>query len=148
MRFKDLRVAHQLWGVILGLLVLMLAAAIGTQLYSQRMTEQTEALVQKRENAITTAVNWRGQAELALTMSMARFVTTDITLRGDFDKRVVALTARITPVQEKINETATSEADKAALAAVAAARADVRSLTEKIRPLMDAEASEKQQFLE
>ncbi|BEU95663.1 HAMP domain-containing protein [Acidovorax sp. DW039] len=148
MRFKDLRVAHQMWGVILGLLVLMLAAAIGTQLYSRHMTDQTEAVVQKRENAITTAVQWRGQAELALTMSMARFVTTDIALREDFDKRVTALTARITPVQEKINESATSDADKAALAAVAAARADVRGLSEKIRPLMDAEVTQKQQFLE
>ena len=59
-------------------------------------------------------------------MSMASFVTTDTKLKEDFDARVPALTARITPVQEKINKSAISDADKAALAAVAAARADVR----------------------
>jgi hypothetical protein len=55
---------------------------------------------------------------------MASFVTTDTKLKEDFDARVPALTARITPVQEKINKSAISDADKAALAAVAAARAD------------------------
>ena len=56
-------------------------------------------------------------------MSMASFVTTDTKLKEDFDARVPALTARITPVQEKINKSAISDADKAALAAVAAAHA-------------------------
>ncbi len=82
-------------------------------------------------------------------MSMASFVTTDTKLKEDFDARVPALTARITPVQEKINKSAISDADKAALAAVAAARADVRGQGDRLKELVDAgDAAAKQAFLE
>ena len=126
MKFNDLRVAHKMWSVILGLLALMLVTALGTQWYGRQVTAATEESVDKFEAAITTAVSWRGLAEVAVTMSMASFVTTDQALKADFDTRVAALTARISPVQEKINKAAVSADDKAALAAVAAARADVR----------------------
>mgnify|MGYP006214554717 CR=1 FL=1 len=56
MKFNDLRVAHKMWSVILGLLLLMLAAAVSTQLYSRSVTDKTEALVERYESAITTAV--------------------------------------------------------------------------------------------
>lgn len=105
MKFDNLRVAHKMWSVILGLLALMLVAAIWTQWYGRQVTAQTEEAVSKYEGAITTAVSWRGLAEVAVTMSMASFVTTDAALKADFDTRVAALTARITPVQEKIGKT-------------------------------------------
>jgi len=59
MKFNDLRVAHKMWSVLLGLLLLMLAAAVSTQLYSRSVTDKTEALVEKYERAITTAVSWQ-----------------------------------------------------------------------------------------
>ncbi|MCZ8218224.1 MAG: methyl-accepting chemotaxis protein [Acidovorax sp.] len=148
MKFNDLRVAHKMWSVILGLLALMLVTAIGTQWYGRQVTAATEESVDKYEAAITNAVSWRGLAEVAVTMSMASFVTTDQALKADFDTRVAALTARITPVQEKINKAAVSAEDKAALAAVAAARADVRGQTDKLKELTDAgDAAAKQAYL-
>jgi methyl-accepting chemotaxis protein len=148
MKFNDLRVAHKMWSVILGLLALMLVAAIWTQWYGRQVTTSTEQAVDKYEAAITTAVSWRGLAEVAVTMSMASFVTTDQALKADFDARVAALTARITPVQEKVNKAAVSADDKAALAAVAAARADVRGQTDKLKELTDAgDAAAKQAYL-
>src|SRR6218665_1176109 len=107
MKFNDLRVAYKLWAVILGLLVLMLASAIWTQVRSRAATDVTEELVAKYEDTITTAVRWRGLAEVAVTMSMGSLVTTDLDLKKDFDTRVAGLTARITPVQELITKTAT-----------------------------------------
>ena len=148
MKFNDLRVAHKMWSVILGLLALMLVAAVWTQWYGRQVTTATEQAVDKYEAAITTAVSWRGLAEVAVTMSMASFVTTDQALKADFDTRVAALTARITPVQEKINKAAVSADDKAALAAVAAARADVRGQTDKLKELTEAgDAAAKQTYL-
>ena len=149
MKFNDLRVAHKMWSVILGLLALMLVAAVWTQWYGRQVTAATEESVNKYESAITTAVSWRGLAEVAVTMSMAGFVTTDQALKADFDTRVAALTARITPVQEKINKAAVSPEDKAALAAVAAARADVRGQTDKLKELTDAgDAAAKQAYVD
>ncbi|WP_235511660.1 HAMP domain-containing protein, partial [Acidovorax sp. Root568] len=149
MKFNDLRVAHKMWSVILGLLALMLVAAVWTQWYGRQVTAATEESVNKYESAITTAVSWRGLAEVAVTMSMAGFVTTDQALKADFDTRVAALTARITPVQEKINKAAVSPEDKAVLAAVAAARADVRGQTDKLKELTDAgDAAAKQAYVD
>ncbi|MBU0748096.1 MAG: HAMP domain-containing protein [Gammaproteobacteria bacterium] len=148
MKFNDLRVAHKMWSVILGLLALMLVAAIWTQWYGRQVTAAAEQSVNQYESAITTAVTWRGLAEVAVTMSMASFVTTDEALKADFGTRVAALTARITPVQERINKAAVSAEDKAALASVAAARADVRGQTDKLKELTDAgDAAAKQAYL-
>ena len=138
MKFNDLRVAHKMWSVILGLLALMLVAAVWTQWYGRQVNAAADEAVKKYESAITTAVTWRGLAEVAVTMSMAGFVTTDPALKADFDTRVTALTARITPVQEQINKAAVSAEDKAALAGVADARAAVRGQTDKLKELTDA----------
>ncbi|CAN7691075.1 methyl-accepting chemotaxis protein [Acidovorax sp. LjRoot66] len=148
MNFNNLRVAHKMWSVILGLLALMLVTAIWTQWYGRQVTAETEMAVGKYESAITTAVSWRGLAEVAVTMSMASFVTTDAALKADFDTRVAALTARITPVQEKIGKSSVSADDKAALAQVAATRADIRGQTDKLKALTDAgDAAAKQEYL-
>jgi methyl-accepting chemotaxis protein len=148
MKFNDLRVSHKMWSVILGLLALMLVTAIFTQWNGRRVTAETEEAVHNYEEAITTAVSWRGLAEVAVTMSMASFVTTDQALKADFDARVASLTARITPVQEKIGKTSVSADDKAALAQVAAARADIRGQTDKLKELTDAgDAAAKQDYL-
>ena len=91
MKFNDLRVAHKLWSVILGLLLLMLTAAFSTQMYGRKLTERTEALVQQYGNATATATSWRGLAELAVTMSMASFVSTDAKLKEVFKKAQVSM---------------------------------------------------------
>lgn len=85
MKFDDLRVSHKLWGVILGLLLLMFAVALWTQLRTRQVTDEAERQVQHYEDSITQAVTWRGLAELAVSMSMASLVTIDETLQQDFD---------------------------------------------------------------
>ncbi len=135
MKFNDLRVSHKLWGVILGLLLLMFAVALWTQVRTRQVTDEAERLVQKYEDSITNAVTWRGLAELAVSMSMASLVTTDEILQQDFDTRVAALTARITPVQERITKSAATPADKEALAHVASTRVKVRGVGDKVAEL-------------
>jgi len=135
MKFNDLRVSHKLWGVILGLLLLMFAVALWTQVRTRQVTDEAERLVQKYEDSITNAVTWRGLAELAVSMSMASLVTTDEILQQDFDTRVAALTARITPVQERITKSAATPADKEALAHVASTRMKVRGVGDKVAEL-------------
>ncbi|MDP1657680.1 MAG: methyl-accepting chemotaxis protein [Hylemonella sp.] len=135
MKFNDLRVSHKLWSVILGLLLLMFAVALWTQVRTRQTTDEAERLVQKYEDSITNAVTWRGLAELAVSMSMASLITTDEALQQDFDTRVAALTARITPVQERVNKGATTPADKEALANVAGTRVKVRGVSEKVAEL-------------
>lgn len=138
MNFNNLRVSQKLWLVILGLLLLMLAVAIWGQLRARQATDETQRVVAKLEQAITTAVRWRGLGELAVTMSMGSAATSDLELKKDFDARVAALTARITPIQEQVNKTAETEADKAALAHVAKTRTELRAVGPKIKELRAA----------
>ncbi len=138
MKFNNLRVAHKLWLVILGLMLLLLIVAIWGQLRSRQETDATLEKVAFYETAITTAVRWRGLAEVAVTMSSSAATTTDMALKADFGTRVAALTARITPVQEEINKSATSARDKEALEFVGNTRASLRALGPKIKELQDA----------
>jgi len=135
MKFNDLRVSHKLWGVILGLLLLMFTAALWMQVRTRQVTDEAERQVQHYEDSITNAVTWRGLAELAVSLSMASLVTIDETLQQDFDARVAALTARITPVQERITRSVATPADKEALALVASTRAKVRGVGDKVAEL-------------
>ena len=149
MKLDNLRVAHKLWGVILGLLLLLLAVAVWSQIRSRQATDESERLVQKYEDAISTAVTWRGVAELAVTLSMGSTVTTDALLQKDYDARVAAMTARITPVQERVNKSASTPEDKAALEYVAKTRADIRGQGDKIKLAKEStDAAVKQAFVD
>ncbi len=138
MKFDNLRVAYKLWLVILGLLSLTLAVAIWGQIRARQAADETERKVAHYEDAITTAVRWRGLAEVAVTMSTSSATTTDLAMKADFDTRVAALTARITPVQEQVNKNATSELDKEALDYLGKARASIRGVGPKVKELQDA----------
>ena len=138
MNFNNLRVAYKLWLVVLGLMVLILAVAIWGQVQARAMADTTLQKVTFYESAITTAIRWRGLAEVAVTMSSSAATTSDMALKADFGTRVAALTARITPIQEEINKTATSDRDKQALELVGSTRASLRGLGPKIKELQDA----------
>ncbi len=149
MKFDNLRVAHKLWLVVLGTLLLMVAAATWTQLRSRTATDATMQTVAKYEDAITTAVRWRGLAELAVTLSMGSIVTTDEVLKKDYDAKVAALTARITPVQEAVTKGATSQLDKDALDYVAKTRAAIRGMGDQAKVVKASDdAAAKQAFLD
>ncbi|MDP2020837.1 MAG: methyl-accepting chemotaxis protein [Hydrogenophaga sp.] len=149
MKFDNLRVAHKLWLVVLGLLLLMVAVATWSQLRSRTETDSTMQVVSKYEDAITTAVRWRGLAELAVTMSMGSIVTTDEELKKDYDAKVAALTARITPVQEAVTKAATSHLQKDSMAYVAKTRAEIRGMGDKAKEVKSsADAAAKQTFLD
>ncbi len=125
MKFDNLRVAHKLWVAILGLLTLMLVVAIWGQARTRSATDQTARVVAHYEDAITTAVRWRGLAELATSMTLSRARVTDPVLRAEFEARSLELSKRISPVQEAVNKGATSERDKLALAEVSKLRGTV-----------------------
>ncbi|WP_394790150.1 methyl-accepting chemotaxis protein [Rhodoferax sp.] len=149
MKFNDMRVATKLWATILGLLLAMLLVTVWVQARSRQVNQATDELVGRSEEAITTAVTWRGMANMAVNMNMFSLVTTDEALSKDFDTRVAALTASITPIQEKINKTVATPDDKAALELVAKTRADIRGQGDKVKELKAArDAAASQAFLD
>ncbi len=120
-----MRLARKLWLVILGLLGLMLVVAIWGQFSTRAATDQTARLVAHYEASITTAVRWRGLAELATAMTLSRAKVSDPALRTELEGNSVEISKRISSVQEEINKNARSERDKAVLAEVAKLRVTV-----------------------
>ncbi|APW38826.1 methyl-accepting chemotaxis protein [Rhodoferax koreense] len=138
MKFNDMRVAYKLWVAILGLLLAMLTVTVWVWARTQQVAEHTQQQVAQFEDSITTAVTWRGMADMAVSLNVLTVTTTDEAMAREMEKRVAGLTAKITPIQEKINKTAVTPADKEALALVASTRASIRGVGDKVKQVKDA----------
>ncbi|MGJ4748643.1 MCP four helix bundle domain-containing protein, partial [Leptospira sp. SA-E8] len=137
MNSDNLRVAQKLWLVILGLLMLILVVAVWGQIQSRSATDETAQIVAHYEESITTAVRWRGLAELAASMTLSRAKVTDPALRSEFEARSLELSKRISPVQEAVSKGATSERDKAILAEVGKLRGTVLEIRGQMKKFED-----------
>ena len=131
MKFNDMRVSFKLWLTILGLLVSMLAIAGWAQLNSGRVMDNAIETLGTYESRIADALRWRGQTETATKMIVGATVTTDAALAQNYGAQVKEIIVKISKLQEKIAKEADSPEDKAALQAVAEARAKVLALTAK-----------------
>ena len=131
MKFNDMRVSFKLWLTILGLLVSMLAIAGWAQLNSGRVMDNAIETLGTYEARIADALRWRGQTETATKMIVGATVTTDAALAQNYGAQVKEIIVKISKLQEKIAKEADSPEDKAALQAVAEARAKVLALTAK-----------------
>lgn len=138
MKLNDMRVSHKLWGTILGLLLAMLLAAVWTQIRLRQVAADSNQRVAQYQASITSVTQWRSLVEMALGMGADSITTTDEALRQDFATRVADLTTRINPLQAAAQKAATTPEDKAALAAIVAARADILGRAAKVNALSAA----------
>lgn len=135
MKLNDMRVSHKLWGTIFGLLVAMLLAAGWTQMRLRQVAADNHQRVAQYQESITRATQWRALVGMELGMNTDSITTTDEALRQDFATRAADLTTRINPLQAAAQKAATTPEDKAALAAIAAARADILGQAAKVNAL-------------
>ena len=135
MKLNDMRVSHKLWGTILGLMVAMLLAAVWPQIRSRQAAADSNQRVAQYQESITSATQWRGLAGMEMGMNTDSITTTDEALRQDFATRAADLSTRINPLQAAAQKAATTPEDKAALAAIVAARADILGQAVKVNAL-------------
>ena len=145
MKFNDMRVSHKLWGTILGLLLAMLLVTVWTQMRTRQVNDTVDHQVAQYEDAITTVTGWRGMVEMAVSMNIYSVLTTDEAQRKVFEARAAELTAKINPIQERMNKAAEAPADKAALDKITSTRADIRGLADKVKQLKEARDAEASQ---
>lgn len=148
--FDDLRVAYKLWATVLLLMLSLLTLSVVTLLRFEDLADTALTKVRTTEGRITTATHWRDRAESAMDMSMGRMVSSDLALMQILSDKVAAITASLNPVQEKINKEVDTPEEKAALDAIAAARAEVRGQTPKINEMITqgADLAARQAFVE
>ncbi|WP_295961174.1 methyl-accepting chemotaxis protein [Rhodoferax sp.] len=145
MKFNDMRVAHKLWATILGLLLAMLLVTVWTQMRTRQVNDTLDSQVAQYEDAITVVTGWRGMVEMAVSMNIYSVLTTDEAQSKVFEARAAELTAKINPIQERMNKAAEAPADKAALDKITSTRADIRALSDKVKQLKEARDTEASQ---
>jgi methyl-accepting chemotaxis protein len=114
MKLDDIRVAPKLWGTIMGLLIVMLAAAAFTQnRASVAMLAALEA-VESSEQAITRAVRWKGLTEVVIERTAAGINVPDPAAEKALTERTAVNSAAINELQQAIQQGLESDAEKQA----------------------------------
>jgi len=138
MTFNNIRVAYKLWGTILGLLLVLLAVAAFTQQRAVAVMEQALEDVETYEAAITAAVRWQGLVETNVERSLANIASREIEVENLFAERQAKGTEVISGAQARVRELSSSDADKAALAQIDAARAKLLEVLKKLPGVKEA----------
>ena len=87
MQLDNIRVSRKLWGMFLGLMVIMLVISGFQQYRANSSMAQAIDEVIAIEGRITESVRWRGSTETAVNMLMGAAVTTDSVLAQQYDAR-------------------------------------------------------------
>ncbi|MFZ5487183.1 MAG: methyl-accepting chemotaxis protein [Pseudomonadota bacterium] len=135
MKFGDLRVAHKLWGSVMGLLVIMLAATFFAQSRANAVADKALQDVERYEAAITTTTRWLGLTEVVMERSLAALSVYDPEAEKTLLQRSLADSARVTQLQKKVGEVLASDAEKQAYENASKARTDALALLKKVREL-------------
>ena len=138
MNLNNIRVAHKLWGVIFGLLVLVLGAAVFVQHRSTLAMVQAFAEISHYESAITDATRWLGLTEVVTERTVAAINVQSAEAYKFLQQKNVADSAKISEIQKRAGERARSAAEKQALERVAQARTPARTLLQKVPELKEA----------
>jgi len=135
MKFGDLRVAHKLWGSVMGLLVIMLAATFFAQSRANAVADKALQDVERYQAAITTTTRWLGLTEVVMERSLAALSVYDPEAEKTLLQRSLADSARVTQLQKKVGEVLASDAEKQAYENASKARTDALALLKKVREL-------------
>ncbi len=132
MQFDNIRVSRRLWGIILGLLAMMLAVAFFVQQISTQAMLQAFNETAKYEAAITKATRWQGLTEVVMERTLAGINVTDPEAEKVLAQRTRADSARISELQKQVQEAATQAVEKQAFDKVSHARSAALALLKQV----------------
>ena len=126
---KQLRMAHKLWLAVI-LIVVMLVAVVGFAAYrSAKVQAQADAVSKEMEARVQAALRWSGLTETNAARTQALIVSNDPAVEAEFKDVIAATSAQISEVQKSLESMALSDADKAQMNKIAAARRFFNSAT-------------------
>ncbi|MFT3812569.1 MAG: methyl-accepting chemotaxis protein [Acidovorax sp.] len=137
MHFNNIPVGRKLWALVIGLVLALMALLFGSQFYMARLDARTARVVEDTEARITLAMEWKGAALLAVERVAISVITTDPQLIERLGPQITKGSERSGKLQKQLAESSVLEADKQALAAVGAARADVLKIVAEARKARD-----------
>ncbi|EHL21656.1 methyl-accepting chemotaxis sensory transducer [Acidovorax sp. NO-1] len=132
---NQLRIAHKLWAAVI-LIVVMLVAVVGFAAYrSAKVQVQADAVAKEMESRVQAALRWSGLTETNAARTQALIVSSDPAVEAEFKDVIAATSAQISEVQKSLESMALSDADKAQMARIAAARKTMIDLRGEARKL-------------
>ena len=130
-----LRMAHKLW-LAVAAIVVALVGVVGLSGYrSAQVQARSEAVTQEMQARVQAAVRWMGLTETNAARTQALVVSSDAAVEAEFKDVISATSARITEVQKSLEAMPLSDADKAQMARIAAARKTMIELRAQARQL-------------
>ena len=132
---KQLRMAHKLWLAVI-LIVVMLVVVVGFAAYrSAKVQAQADAVSKEMEARVQAALRWSGLTETNAARTKALIVSNDPAVEAEFKDVIAATSAQISKVQKSLESMALSDADKAQMNKIAAARKTMIDLRGEARKL-------------
>ena len=132
---NQLRIAHKLWAAVI-LIVLMLVAVVGFAAYrSAKVQVHADAVAKEMESRVQAALRWSGLTETNAARTQALIVSSDPAVEAEFKDVIAATSAQISEVQKSLESMALSDADRAQMGRIAAARKTMIDLRGEARKL-------------
>jgi len=134
---KQLRMAHKLWLAVVAIVV-MLVAVVGFSGYrSAKLQAQADVVIKDATARVEAAIRWTGLTETNAARTQALIVSSDPAVEAAFKDAIAATSAQISEVQKSLEAMALTEADKAQMGKIAAARKTMIDLRGQARKLKD-----------
>ena len=133
---KSLSIANKLWLPVIALAVIVgvIIATSVARIKSSQVDSQAEQ--QQQQSKVELALRWRGLTETNAARAAAGILSSDPVVAQTLKPDIDATTAKISEIQKSLEALATSDEEKAAMAAIAQTRAAyiaVRSEVVKIK---------------
>ena len=129
------RIAHQLW-LAVAFVITMLVLIVGFSGYRTAMLQtQGDAVSRELGARLDAASLWMGLTQTNAARTQALVTSSDPAVEAAFKDVIAATSAQISEVQKSIEAMALTEADKAQMAKVAAARKAMIDLRGQARKL-------------
>ena len=125
---NNLRMGHKLWLAVLAIIVLLVSVVGFTGYRSSKSQAQADAVTRELATRVESALKWQGLTETNAARTQAMIVSSDPAVEGEFKEVIAATSAQISQVQKALEAMNLTEADKAQMAKIAAARSAMLEL--------------------
>jgi methyl-accepting chemotaxis protein len=133
---RSFRMAHKLWLAVATIVVLLVAVVAFSGYRSAQVQARSDLMARDMQARVHAAITWAGLTETNAARTQALIVSNDPAVEAEFKDVIAATSAKITEVQKSLESMALSEADKAQMARIAAARTamiDLRGAARKLK---------------
>jgi methyl-accepting chemotaxis protein len=133
---RSFRMAHKLWLAVATIVVLLVAVVAFSGYRSAQVQARSDLMARDMQARVHAAITWAGLTETNAARTQALIVSNDPAVEAEFKDVIAATSAKISEVQKSLESMALSEADKAQMARIAAARTamiDLRGAARKLK---------------